>query len=139
MTKARPILAVTAIAVGLGWILLRSLGGSLVYFMTPTELLTNPRQITGNEVRVGGQVLPGSTHRSPDGLTFILTDGTTRLTVIYTGAAPALFRSGTGAVVEGRYGSDGALHADTLLVKHSSEYRPPAPGQTPTSAVLGGG
>jgi cytochrome c-type biogenesis protein CcmE len=28
-------------------------------------------------------------------------------------------------------GGDGVFHADTVLVKHSSEYRPPAPGETP--------
>ena len=139
MTRSRSIVALVAIGLGFGWILVRGLGGSLVYFMTPTELLTHAGQDEGNPVRVGGEVLPGSTRRASDGVTFILTDGTTRLTVIYTGSVPALFRSGTGAVVEGRYGYDGAFHADTLLVKHSSEYRPPAPGQTPTSVVLGGG
>ena len=47
--------------------------------------------------------------------------------------------AGKGVVVEGTLGSDGAFHADTVLVKHSDNYRPPAPGQTPTSADLQGG
>ena len=33
-------------------------------------------------------------------------------------------------------GRIGAFHADTVLVKHSSEYRPPAPGEVPGPAHL---
>jgi cytochrome c-type biogenesis protein CcmE len=39
-------------------------------------------------------------------------------------------------VVEGVLGGDGAFHADTVLVKHSNEYRPPAPGEVPGPAYL---
>ena len=41
--------------------------------------------------------------------------------------------------LEGYYGADGVFHADTVLVKHSDDYRPPAPGQTPHSADVEGG
>ena len=50
---------------------------------------------------------------------------------------PSLFRAGAGVVLEGVYGGDGAFHADTVLVKHSDSYTPPAPGQTPHSASVG--
>ena len=69
---------------------------------------------------------------------FVVTDGTSHLTVIDTGGVPSLFRTGQGVVVEGYYGSDGAFHADTVLIKHNGVYRPPAPGETPTSANLQG-
>jgi cytochrome c-type biogenesis protein CcmE len=42
-------------------------------------------------------------------------------------------------VVEGVLGDDGAFHADTVLVKHSNEYRPPAPGETPGPSDLQAG
>jgi len=51
--------------------------------------------------------------------------------VVHTGSTPALFKSGTGVVLEGTYGTDGAFHSDTMLVKHGEEYRPPSPGETP--------
>ena len=60
-----------------------------------------------------------------------MTDGTSRMTVVHTGGTPALFQTGTGVVLEGTY-ADGAFHSDTMLVKHGEEYRPPAPGQTPS-------
>jgi cytochrome c-type biogenesis protein CcmE len=78
----------------------------------------------------------GSIRRSGDTVHFVVTDETTRMTVIDTGGVPTLFRGGKGVVVEGHYGADGAFHADTVLVKHSDRYTPPEPGQTPNSAEL---
>jgi cytochrome c-type biogenesis protein CcmE len=60
------------------------------------------------------------------------------MTVVASGAVPALFRPGQGVIVEGVYGSDGAFHADTVLVKHAEVYRPPQPGETPESAKIEG-
>jgi cytochrome c-type biogenesis protein CcmE len=59
--------------------------------------------------------------------------------VVNTGGVPSLFRAGQGVVVEGVLGGDGAFHADTVLVKHSNEYRPPAPGEVPGPADLQAG
>ena len=39
--------------------------------------------------------------------------------------------------MEGSLGSDGAFHADTVLVKHNGVYAPPSPGETPHSADVG--
>ena len=69
---------------------------------------------------------------------FVVSDETTRMSVVASGGVPSLFRSGQGVVVEGYYGRDGLFHADTVLVKHNGVYRPPAPGQTPHSADLAG-
>jgi len=45
-----------------------------------------------------------------------------------TGAPPQMFRPGIGVVVEGRYAHDGTFQATNLMVRHSNEYHPPAPG-----------
>ena len=50
------------------------------------------------------------------------TDGTTRMTVVHTGATPALFQTGIGVVVEGTYGPDGAFHAAKIQAKCASKY-----------------
>ena len=50
---------------------------------------------------------------------------------VTTKSTPSLFKSGTGVVLEGTYGTDGAFHSDNMLVKHGEQYRPPAPGETP--------
>jgi cytochrome c-type biogenesis protein CcmE len=36
-----------------------------------------------------------------------------------------------GVVVEGRYARSGVFNSTNLIVKHSNEYRPPKPGETP--------
>lgn len=137
MRRTPAIVSLAVVTAGLGWVVARGLSTNLVYFMTPTELLARGPEAVGEQVRLGAQVVPGSIRERSDGVTFVVTDGTTRMTVVGTGAVPALFRSAVGVVAEGRYGADGAFHADTLLVKHSASYRPPSPGATPTAAELG--
>lgn len=129
-----------AVIVGaLGWVAYQGLSSSLVYYSTPTELLGKGTTAIGERVRLGGLVVPGSAHEEGSAIRFIVTDETSRLTVVATGGVPALFRGGQGVVCEGFVGRDGAFHADTVLVKHSSVYRAPSPGQTPHSADLAGG
>ena len=131
------VVALALIAGSLGWVAFKGLTNNLVYFVTPTELLT--RGVAGDRVRLGGLVDPGSVRHQGRTIRFVVTDGSTRMSVVDTGGVPSLFREGQGVVVEGVYGSDGAFHADTVLVRHNGVYRPPAPGQTPHSADVEGG
>jgi cytochrome c-type biogenesis protein CcmE len=119
----------------LAWVGSRALSGSLVYYVTPTELLTD-QPAPGERLRLGGQVVPGSVDAADGEVDFIVTDGTTRMTVVHQGGTPAMFRTGIGVVLEGTFGPDGAFHSDTMLVRHSEEYRPPAPGHTPSPAPV---
>jgi cytochrome c-type biogenesis protein CcmE len=103
----------------------RSLGENLLYAYTPSDVArSTPR--AGN-IRVGGQVAPGSVRWDPERriLRFVLRDGDGgRVPVVQRGAPPALFRAGEGAVVEGRL-VDGVLVSSNLIVRHDNEYRPP--------------
>ena len=137
--KRGRLLLVLAIVVGsLGWVAARAVSGNLVYYVTPTELVSKGDAVVGDRIRLGGLVTQGSVRRLPSGVRFVVSDGTTRMTVAAVGSVPALFRSGRGVIVEGVFGSDGAFHADTVLVKHAEVYRPPAPGQTPGPAKIEG-
>jgi len=135
--RGRVAIALVAVAAGLGWIASRGLAGNLVYYKTPTEILHQGSSAVGQRVRLGGLVLPGTVQPAGQRLRFVVSDGTTSMTVIDTGGVPSLFRAGAGVVLEGFYGRDGAFHADTVLVKHSDTYTPPSPGQTPHSADIG--
>jgi len=128
--RVRVVVLLVLIVGSLAWVGTRALSGSLVYFVTPTELLQQQPQ-AGERLRLGGQVVPGSVQVGSDGVDFVITDGTTRMSVVHTGGTPALFRTGAGVVLEGTFGADGAFHSDTMLVKHGEQYRPPAPGETP--------
>jgi cytochrome c-type biogenesis protein CcmE len=134
--RVRVVVLLVLIAGSLAWVGTRALSGNLVYYVTPTELLEQ-QPPPGEQLRLGGQVVPGSVHDIADGVNFVVTDGTTRMTVVHAGGTPALFRTGIGVVLEGTYGPDGAFHSDNMLVKHGEEYRPPEPGETPSPGLVG--
>lgn len=139
MKPGRLLIAAVLVAGSLGWVAYKGLQGNLVYFRTPTEILQQGPSAVGERVRLGGLVMPGSVRRNGQTVRFVVTDDTTRMTVIDTKGVPALFRDGKGVVLEGYYGTDGAFHADTVLVKHNDRYTPPRPGETPHSAEVEGG
>ena len=138
MKRGRFFLVLGIVVLSLGWVAAKGLTGNLVYYMTPTELLSKGDVAVGDRVRLGGFVNPGSVSRLSRQVRFIVSDGTTRMSVVVSGSVPSLFRAGRGVILEGVYARDGAFHADTVLVKHAETYRPPAPGQTPGSAKVEG-
>ncbi|MEU4362631.1 cytochrome c maturation protein CcmE [Promicromonospora sp. NPDC023987] len=118
--RAWAVLVVAAL--GLAGLLASAAQDGLTYWGTPSELLAQGGQ--DRDVRLGGLVVSGSVAQDAAGASFVLTDGATDVTVHYAGALPAAVREGEGAVVEGVL--DGrVLHARSVLLRHSNEYRPP--------------
>jgi cytochrome c-type biogenesis protein CcmE len=112
-----------------------SIGNALVYYLTPTELsqrvATDP-QVHDQPVRLGGLVKEGSVHGPATDLTFVLTDGTTDITVHSNVAPTRSVREGAGAVVEGKLRPDGTFEASQVLVKHDENYVAPSDGAVPS-------
>ena len=119
------VLMVAGIAVGLGFAL-KSLDENIMFFFTPTEV-TAGKAPQGRLFRVGGMVVAGSVHRPGEGLTvkFDLTDNESKVTVMYTGILPDLFREGQGIIANGQLDKDGAFVAQEVLAKHDENYMPP--------------
>lgn len=99
------------------------LSGTLTYYRTPTQLADDPPR-AGQHIRLGGEVVPGSLRESDGLITFRLTDGRRQVEVEQHGAPPGTFREGQQAVVEGVLGNAGVFESNTVMVKHSNEYRP---------------
>jgi cytochrome c-type biogenesis protein CcmE len=147
MTLARPVLAPlpprgrrwglllgVAIVVGvIAYVAFSSVGNALVYYVTPTELLARDDP-SGETVRLGGLVKPGSIRGEAPDFTFILTDGTTEITIRALAAPTRSFREGVGAVVEGQLDADGLFEANEVIVKHDENYVAPSEGGLPTQA-----
>jgi cytochrome c-type biogenesis protein CcmE len=112
-----PALIVVAVIVGL----LFMLNSNLVYFHTPSEIISG-EFAAAERVRLGGQVVGGTVSETVEGVTFEVTDGVEAITVIHQGAPQQLFQEGIGVVVEGTW-TDGAFHSDTMMVKHDEQYR----------------
>jgi cytochrome c-type biogenesis protein CcmE len=148
MTLARPVLAPlpphgrrwglllgVAIVVGvIAYLAFSSVGNALVYYVTPTELLARGDSAFGETVRLGGLVKAGSISGEAPDLRFVLTDGTTEITVHAASAPTRSFREGIGAVVEGELGQDGVFAASQVIVKHDENYVAPSEGGLPTQA-----
>jgi len=120
------VLCGLALLGGAAAIVLSVLSDNLVFFYSPTDLLTQPVP-EGRRLRIGGLVADGSVHHGADGnhVTFDITDKAHQVLVTYTGALPDLFREGQGVVVEGVREADGTIRAATVLAKHDERYMPP--------------
>lgn len=130
--KRRRLLLLLASLAGLGTatgLSLSAFSGSIVYFVTPSDLVGKPAH-SGRLVRLGGLVQEGSVvHTVADGKPFIrfrITDGAASVPVTYHGIVPGLFREGQGVVVTGKLGPRGLFRADQVLAKHDADYMPPA-------------
>ena len=119
------------IVAAIAYLIWAGVSQSVVYFVTPSELLAAP--VPSKTYRLGGLVLPGSLKWEPKSLdlTFTLSDGKASVPVRHKGAPPDLFAEGRGAVVEGAWTGDGYFKASLILAKHSEEYKAPHDGADP--------
>lgn len=129
MSKGRKIGLAVSIAIiisGLGYLALGNFGQNLVYFFTPSEVITLSPDHYGKKVRVGGMVVQGSMKVIPGTLkiNFELTDGLATIPVFFEGIPPDLFKEGQGAVVEGYWDSDSRFQSHMIMAKHSEDYMP---------------
>lgn len=109
------------LALGVLVVLLINLSANLVYFRTPTELLT---EIEPSEarLRLGGQVVEGSVLENGEALFLTVTDGRETAAVVHNGVVPQLFAEGQGVIVEGTW--DGSsFQSDSMLIRHDEQYR----------------
>lgn len=97
---------------------------TLTYYRTPSEVIKQP-PAAGQDLRVGGLVIPGSVVHRGLSYRFVITDGARDLHVVSQTAPPRTFRAGQGAIVQGFLSPDGVFHANQVLVRHSNVYKPP--------------
>jgi cytochrome c-type biogenesis protein CcmE len=135
MKRARgAVIAGVCLVLGaFAYLLWGGIDGNIVYFLTPSELMAKGTEGYDAPVRVGGMVQAGSVQWDKDKLElrFNVTDGQTVIPVYSKGAPPQMFQAGIGVVLEGKYQRTGVFHSNTLMVKHSNEYKPPAHGEKP--------
>jgi cytochrome c-type biogenesis protein CcmE len=108
------------VAACVGYLVYSASGGSAEYYLTVSELKSQPP--TG-DVRVAG-VVQNDIKRSDGGLqvSFTEKDGTASMPVEYHGTLPDIFQPGITVVAEGRLGADGIFHARNVLAKCPSRF-----------------
>lgn len=112
-------------------LMLYALNQNMDLFYTPTELVNGKPDGTkpevGQRLRIGGMVVVGSVKRDSQSLEvrFQVEDIGPKVTVIYDGILPDLFREGQGIVAQGVLVDATTVKAHEVLAKHDEEYMPP--------------
>jgi cytochrome c-type biogenesis protein CcmE len=121
---------------GFAYLIFGQIGSSLVWNLTPAELLARTPGIYERPVRLGGQVAPNTVLWNAEAIdlrfTIVDTDGS-KIPVHARNTPPPMFREGMGVVLEGHLTRAGVFESTNLMVKHSNEYRAPKPGEHPAS------
>ena len=104
------------------------------YYVTINELQAMGNKAYTRNLRVAGNVQPGSIERSGPDANFTLLELGKTLRVNYRGSEPPpdTFKDDAQALAIGTFGRDGVFHATQLQAKCASKYAPAKPGDKPT-------
>ena len=116
------------------WLAISAGSQAKSYYVTIAELQGLGNKAYSRNLRVAGNVQPGSIQRVGTSATFTLVELNQTLRVSYQGAEPPpdTFKDDSQALAIGTFGRDGVFHATQLQAKCASKYAPAKPGTTPT-------
>ena len=119
------------------WLAVSASGNAKSYYVTINELNAMGSKAYKVNLRVAGNVQPGSITRFGPNANFTLMEQGKTLRVMYEGAEPPpdTFKDEAQALAIGTYGRDGTFHATQLQAKCASKYAPAKPGVAPTGNV----
>ncbi|AXE61909.1 cytochrome c maturation protein CcmE [Candidatus Thioglobus sp. NP1] len=135
MTKRQNrMILVALIVLGIslaGYLGVKAFSENLLYFYTPSDIKDGKAPI-GKSFRIGGLVKTDSFERNGMRATFVVTDNSESIKVIYDGILPDLFREGQGVVATGSvtcprkgWTCKNIFNATEVLAKHDENYMPP--------------
>ncbi len=128
LRKKRFLIGGIIIFLAIGYLIYGGLKDLPPYFSEVSELLERGNSIYAENVRVRGQVAPGSIEQETKEMilrfTIIDVEKEASLPVVYHGVVPDTFKAGREAVIEGQLNSDGIFQAHTLMPKCPSRYVP---------------
>jgi cytochrome c-type biogenesis protein CcmE len=134
--RGMPIKIIVAVVVVIGtvsWLAYTGVRDTKSYYVTITELNALGNQAYSRNLRVAGNVAPGSIERAGTGASFVLVEQGKKLRVNYQGSEPPpdTFKDDAQALAIGTYGRDGVFHATQLQAKCASKYAPAKSGEAP--------
>ena len=126
------LVAGALVVAAVAWLAISAGQDSKQYYVTITELQKMGNKAYKVNLRVAGNVQPGTIDRSGPNATFTLIEQGKLLKVDYQGAEPPpdTFKDDAQALAIGTYGRDGVFHATQLQAKCASKYAPAQPGAT---------
>jgi cytochrome c-type biogenesis protein CcmE len=129
------VVAALIVLATVGWLAYTGVRDTKSYYVTITELNAMGKQAYSRNLRVAGNVAPGSIQRSGMSVRFVLDEQGRKLQVNYQGSEPPpdTFKDDAQALAVGTYGRDGVFHATQLQAKCASKYAPAQPGAQPAA------
>ncbi len=128
LRKKRFLIGGIIVFLAIGYLGYMGFVSSATYYYTVSELTEQGSSIYDENVRVNGEVAPGSVEQEAQGtilrFTIIDIEGEESLPVVYQGIVPDAFKVGNDVVVEGHLDSSGIFQAHSILVKCPSKYVP---------------
>jgi len=108
---------------GLVIILTSTLPNSFQYYVTVSEFVAEPTQYKDTEIKLAGQVVPGTIiqDKSQNTWAFEVFHDDAKLPVSYTGAMPDTFNEDAEVVLTGMYANN-TFEANHVLAKCASRY-----------------
>jgi len=133
MAPIKIVAAAVLVLATVGWLAYTGVRDTKSYYCTIGELQAMGKKAYTRNLRVAGNVQPGSIQRSGTNARFVLLEQGLTLQVNYQGAEPPpdTFKDDAQALAVGTYGRDGVFHATQLQAKCASKYAPAKPGEAP--------
>jgi cytochrome c-type biogenesis protein CcmE len=137
MAPVRIIAAAVVVLATVGWLAYTGVRDTKSYYCTIAELNAMGAKAYSRNLRVAGNVQPGSIVRVGTNARFVLLEQGLVLRVDYKGAEPPpdTFKDDSQALAVGNYGRDGVFHATQLQAKCASKYAPAKPTDASSSKV----
>jgi len=102
-------------------LLVKGLSGSLDYFETVDQAVTQKAMLGTRTFRLEGLVVPGTVHRTASGVSFVAAGTHDRVAVTNTGNPPQLFQPDIPVVVVGHF-SGTTFVSNQIIVDHTANY-----------------
>lgn len=119
-------IAIAVILAAIAYLAVSGVRANKSYYVTIQELQAMGPKAYSRNLRVAGNVLPGSIQHSGTNANFVLVENANKLRVSYEGEDPPpdTFKDNAQALAIGTFGHDGVFHANQLQAKCASKYAP---------------
>lgn len=103
------------------FLLVKGLAGSLDYFETVDQAISQKAMLGTKTFRLEGLVVPGTVHKTRDGVNFVAAGTHDRVAVTNTGNPPQLFQPDIPVVVVGHF-EGSTFVSNQIVVDHTAQY-----------------
>lgn len=126
VNKSKRLLIASFLAlVCLGYLIVTAVSDSTMYYLTVDEALAQGIVESGKEIRMNGEIVPGSIEWDPRDMRLsfaVMGESGAMVPAVYYGPRPDNFADNAPAILEGRFDENGVFQTDTLMLACPSRF-----------------